>query len=382
MIKQGGGVRREAWLAEPLPKDVERALVRLRATDDVFQIAVMPDVHLADEVCIGTVVATTRLIYPEAVGGDIGCGMAAVRFNCKAAVLSDERTAAKVLYGLIRTIPAIRHGTGTAVCQLPEPLRDMPLSDQRLEKLKSRDARVQLGTLGRGNHFLEFQADEEGALWLMVHSGSRMIGQAIREHHLRAATCASTDLRYLESDKQSGVAYLRDVDWALQYAEENRLALMRSTVCLMEDLFGVTADWPTVFSCHHNHVRLETHFGSQWWVHRKGAIWAGAGVKGIIPGSMGTASYHVEGRGHEASLQSSSHGAGRLLSRRDARRTIRIDQLKREMRGVWFDQRHLSRLCDEAPSAYKDITRIMRAQRELTKILRVVRPVLNYKAVL
>ncbi|THJ10944.1 MAG: RtcB family protein [Nitrospira sp. CG24C] len=368
------------WLAEPLPKSVEQALERLGRTEDVCRIAVMPDVHLADDVCIGTVMATTHMIYPDAVGGDIGCGMAAVRFDTEAALLSDEWTAAKVLHGLIRTIPSIRHGAATAVYRLPEHLRDVPLSDQCLEKLKQRDARVQLGTLGRGNHFLEFQVDEEGALWLMVHSGSRMIGQAIRDHHLRAATRSSTGFWYLESDKQSGEAYLRDVIWALQYAEENRQAMIRSAVCLMEDLFSVTADWSSVFSCHHNHVRREIHCGSQWWVHRKGAIWAGAGVKGIIPGSMGTASYHVEGRGHEGSLQSSSHGAGRLLSRRDAHRIIRIDQLKREMKGVWFDQRRLSRLCDEAPSAYKDIACVMRAQSELTKILRIVRPVLNYKA--
>lgn len=369
------------WLAEPLPKPVEQALDRLARTDDVCRIAVMPDVHLADDVCIGTVVATTRTIYLDAVGGDIGCGMAAIRFNSEASLLFDERAAAKVLDGLSCVVPSIRHGAASVVGQLPDHLRAMPLSDRGLERFKERDARVQLGTLGRGNHFLEFQADEKGVLWLMVHSGSRSMGPAIRELHLQKATRTATGLWFLESDSQNGLAYLQDLTWALAYAEENRQAMIRATVSLMENLFDITADWSSGFSCHHNHVRQEIHEGCQWWVHRKGAIGAGIGVKGIIPGSMGTASYHVEGRGHAASLESSSHGAGRAMRRGEAHRTIRLEQLKREMKGVWFDQRHLSRLCDEAPSAYKDITHVMRAQRELTKILRVVRPVLSYKAI-
>lgn len=379
-MKTAQAITVRQWLTEPLPTLVEKALERLARTDDVCHIAVMPDVHLADEVCIGTVVATTRLIYPDAVGGDIGCGMAAVRFEGEASLLSDERAAAKVLDGLGRAVPTTRHGTRFAVTQLPENLRGVPLSNQRLERLKQRDARIELGTLGRGNHFLEFQTDEEGALWLMVHSGSRLMGQAIRDHHLRNAARAQTGLWYLESNAQTGQAYLRDVAWALQYAEANRLAMIQSTARLIEDLFGVIADQSSVFTCHHNHVRQEVHMGAQYWVHRKGAIWAGVGVRGIIPGSMGTASYHVEGRGCEASLQSSSHGAGRVMSRRDAHRSIRMNQLRREMKGVWFDQRHLSQFCDEAPSAYKDIARVMRAQRDLTKIIRIVRPVLSYKA--
>ncbi|BFU90848.1 MAG: tRNA-splicing ligase RtcB [Nitrospira sp.] len=369
------------WLADPLPKDVERILVRLTRAEDVHRIVVMPDVHLAEEVCVGTVIATTRLIYPSAVGGDIGCGMAAIRFNGKATILSDERAAAKALHGMSRVIPSIRHGEATAAPRLLNHLEEMPLSHQHLEKLKKRDARVQFATLGRGNHFLEFQVDEDDALWLMVHSGSRMIGQAIYNHHLRSATRGSTGLYYLPSDTESGAAYLRDVAWALQYAEENRQAMIRATVGLIEDLFGITADWSSHISCQHNHVRQELHGGSRYWVHRKGAIGAGVGMAGIIPGSMGTASYQVEGRGCEASLQSSSHGAGRVMSRGDAHRVISIDQFRREMKGIWFDQRHIRLFRDEAPSAYKDITRVMRAQQELTKIIRVVRPVLNYKSI-
>ena len=380
MTKPGGEIRREAWLADPLPKDVERALDRLCRSDDVQYVAVMPDVHLSEDVCIGTVVATTRMLYPDAVGGDIGCGVSTVRINGDAMLLADEWTAAKVLHGLSRFVPAIRRG-GHRASPVADSVNNLPLSHERLEHLKVRQARAQLGTLGRGNHFLEFQKDEEERLWLTVHSGSRMMGQAIRNHHLREAKRAVTGLHYVESGSVSGEAYLRDAAWAMSYAEANRRAIIEAALHTVEDVLGVTADWTSYLTCIHNQVRLEHHFGAQWWVHRKGAICAASGVAGIIPGSMGTMSYHVEGRGQERSLFSSSHGAGRIMSRTEAHNAIRLEQLKREMKGVWFDQRKMTSLVDEAPSAYRDITKVMRAQRELTKVIRVLRPVLNYKSV-
>lgn len=379
-MAQGQRVLRRAWLSEPLPNDVEHALDRLCRTHDVQYVAVMPDVHLAEDVCIGTVVATAHALYPDAVGGDIGCGVSSVRINGDAQLLADEWIAAKLLQGLSRLVPAIRRGVDRVDSRFSEFMEDMSLSDPRLERLKIRQASAQLGTLGRGNHFLEFQKDADESLWLTVHSGSRMMGQAIRDHHLKSSLRAATGLRYLEAFSVLGEAYRQDMTWALAYAEANRRAIIQTVVRLVEDLLRVTADWVTYLSCIHNHVQQESHFGAQWWVHRKGAIIAQSGSKGIIPGSMGTASYHVEGRGHAMSLCSSSHGAGRVMSRGEAHRAIRLEQFRREMRGVWFDQRHLSKLRDEAPSAYKDITHVMRAQRELTKIIRVLKPVLNYKA--
>lgn len=370
----------QSWLSEPLPKNVEQALDRLCRSYDVQYVAVMPDVHLSEDICIGTVLATTHVLYPDAVGGDIGCGVSSVQIGGDAMQLADERIAAKLLHGLSRFVPAIRRGSHMEAATPPDCITAMALSDFRLERLKARQAMAQLGTLGRGNHFLEFQRDSDERLWLTVHSGSRMMGQAIRDHHLKGTLHTTTGLRYLEAVSTSGEAYRRDMGWALIYAEANRRAIIQTAVCLVEEMLGVTADWATYLSCTHNHVRQERHFGAEWWVHRKGAIMAQAGVEGIIPGSMGTASYHVEGRGHATSLCSSSHGAGRVLSRGEAHRVIRAEQFRREMRGIWFDQRHLSQLRDEAPSAYKDITHVMRAQRELTKIIRVLRPVLNYKA--
>jgi tRNA-splicing ligase RtcB len=305
--------------------------------------------------------------------------MAAVKFLGAASIISDAHQAARLLRGLNAAIPAMRHRKET-ITVMPDSLVAEPLSHPRLEKLKQREAQAQFGTLGRGNHFVEFEADEEDTLWLLIHSGSRAMGQAIREHHLAHATRSTSGLRYLAAETPTGQAYLHDAAWAERYAEANRQKMVQAAVHVMEDLFSVTADWSSAFSCHHNHVRQERHFDSVWWVHRKGALWAGHGAQGIIPGSMGAPSYHVEGRGHEPSLQSSSHGAGRVLSRTEACHSIPRQQLLREMTGVWFDHRHVDRLRDEAPSAYKDIARVMRAQRDLTRIVRIVRPVLSYKA--
>ena len=176
----------KTWLVDKIAAEAQLILDRAARYDDVVRIAVMPDVHAASDVCIGTVMATNHLIYPNAVGGDIGCGMAAIGFDAGAELLSTESAAKRLLSGLYTSVPPNRHHKPRV---LPSDLRDSPLSDPRLEAMKHRDAAVQLGTLGRGNHFLEFQADEENRLWLMVHSGSRAIGQAVRDLHVRDGPC-------------------------------------------------------------------------------------------------------------------------------------------------------------------------------------------------
>jgi tRNA-splicing ligase RtcB len=169
--------------------------------------------------------------------------------------------------------------------------------------------------------------------------------------------------------------------WALDYADASRLAMVHAACDVLARVLGVQAEEGTFVSCHHNHVRRETHFGEPLWVHRKGAMSAAAGEPGLIPGSMGTHSYHVEGRGCEESLASSAHGAGRRLSRTDARRTLSTRDVGRELRGVWFDHRLAPGLREEAPSAYKDIDDVLRAQRDLVRIVRRLRPVLSFKGV-
>lgn len=365
------------WLTEPLADDVARSIERLASAEDVVRLAIMPDVHLASDVCVGAVVATTEVIYPAAVGGDIGCGMAAVRIAADTQLLASEIAAARLLAGLYRCVPSNRLPSAVDTACLPLA----QLSSPMLAKLAQREGRVQLGTLGRGNHFLEFQADQNDRLWLMVHSGSRAMGQAIAAHHLQRAQRLPGGLFGLDCSKTAGLAYLQDHDWAVEYARLNRQAMLDAVARLLRTLFGVSIERDTTFDTPHNFVRYETHDGERLLVHRKGAQSAKADEPGIVPGSMGTASFHVTGRGCEAALLSCAHGAGRKLRRGDALRSISKRQLDQQMQAVWFDRRQSDALRDEAPTAYKDIHAVIRAQRELTRIVRELRPVLSYKGV-
>ena len=365
-----------AFTHEPPPRAVADAIARLARATDVRRVAVMPDVHLAEGVCVGTVVATSYALYPDAVGGDIGCGVAALAFDVDAARIADPRTAAAILAGLYRLIPVKHHRLGRGP-SWPESLG--ALSAPALWPGRAREAVRQLGTLGRGNHFVELQADEDGRLWLMLHSGSRGLGQAIRAHHLAAATAGASGLRFLDARTPRGQAYLADVAWAVAYAEANRRAMTDAVCTVLGDLVGARAHDATYASCHHDHVRLEVHDGETLLVHRKGAIAASEGDVGLVPGSMGTASFHVTGRGRADALRSGAHGAGRRLSRTDARHAISVRDVHRQLHGVFFDHRLARALREEAPAAYKDVEAVMRAQGALVRIVRRLRPVLSFK---
>lgn len=368
------------WLAEPLPSDCRVALQRIASADDVEHVAVMPDVHLVEEVCNGVAVASTDLIYPQAVGGDIGCGIVAVAADSMAEPLESESVSRQILDRLNERIPGNRHPAVTAAAELPDELAKERLSTDRLTKLAERDGRVQLGTLGRGNHFVELQQDAEGRLWVMIHSGSRGIGQAISQWHLdRAKQTCRHRLACVSASGDAGKQYLHDMAWARKYASTNRRAMLRAVEKVLSDVTGCRLDWASLVETDHDHVIREQHFGRELWVHRKGAQPASLDQPGLIPGSMGTRSYLVRGRGCAESLRSSSHGAGRALPRSIARQQIGQRQLLREMQGVWFDDHRCDQLRDESPSAYKDVKTVMRAQRDLTAIVRELRPVLVYK---
>ena len=366
------------WLAAPMNQDVTEAIERLRRAPDVQQIALMPDVHLASDVCIGVVVATSQLIYPQAVGGDIGCGMLAVGFDVEATALKDPGTAGRVLAGLGRAVPARRRNRRATITP-PWDLTTAVLSHPRLETMRRNEGLIEFATLGSGNHFIELQSDEDGRLWLMVHSGSRGIGPAIRDHHLAQGEDVGGGLRALDATSDQGVRYLDDGSWARRFADASRSAMAMEVGTVLENTLGARLCWETVITTDHNHVSLEHHGGRELWVHRKGAMPAGLGQAGVLPGSMGSASFHVEGRGHEAALCSSAHGAGRALSRTAARAKVTDREFRRQMEGVWYDFRLSEKLRDEAPAAYKDIKTVLRAQRDLVKMTRVLRPVLNYK---
>lgn len=367
------------WLPEKPEPLLTAMLDRLARTEDVERIAVMPDAHVAEDVCVGTVTATTRRLLPAAVGGDIGCGMITLRLGASADLLADRDTAARVLGGLTSAVPRLLRPAAEAP-ELPDDLAGLPLSNGPLEKMKGRDGRLSFGTLGRGNHFLEVQRDAEGELWLVVHSGSRSMGPAIRDHHESRAPRDPSGLAYLDVDTEAGQAYLADVAWAALYARRNREVLLDAALGVIGDVLPIAPDRASLVACDHNHVRREEHFGQALWVHRKGAMHLPEGAIGVLPGSMGTATFHVEGRGHAASLCSSAHGAGRRRSRAEARRTIPVKRLVAELSGVWFDHRIASDLREEAPSAYKDVTAVLRAERDLVRVVRRLAPVLVYKA--
>ena len=368
------------WLAAPLDRDVSEAIERLRRAPDVQRIAVMPDVHLSADVCIGLVLATSQLIYPQAVGGDIGCGMLAVGFDVEAAALDNPRVAGQVLSDLSRAVPSRRRNRREIVSQPPD-LVDDKLSHASLDSVRRNESAIEFATLGSGNHFIELQADENGRLWLMVHSGSRVLGQAIRDHHLARAQHVDNRLRALDCKSDEGLAYLHDAAYARRFADASRRAMAEEICRVLTDRLGAHVCWDTTTTTDHNHVSLEHREERDLWVHRKGAMPARLGESGVLPGSMGTLSFHVEGRGREEALCSSAHGAGRALSRTAARGKVSEREFRRQMEGVWYDSRLAAKLRDEAPSAYKDIRAVLRAQKELVKVTRTLRPVLNYKGV-
>jgi tRNA-splicing ligase RtcB len=367
------------WLIEPLEPAVAQAILRLRRAPDVRHVAVMPDVHLASEVCVGTVFGTSHLIYPQAVGGDIGCGMLALRLNAPSDLLRNPARAGKILAAMAHAVPPIRRHRRATLAE-PDSIRNAPLSHPHLESIRRDEGVLQLGTLGSGNHFIELQSDEQDQLWLMIHSGSRIMGQAIRAHHLARALPMGSGLKALDATAESGQAYLHDLAWARQFAAANRLAMAQQVVDVLAEVLAAHAEWDSLIATDHNHVAREMHGDASLWVHRKGAMPAGASVAGILPGSMGSESFHVEGRGCANALDSSAHGAGRAMSREAARRSISTRHVHQQMSGVWYDYRMDQALREEAPAAYKDIHAVLRAQRELVRVVRVLHPLLSYKA--
>ncbi|MEZ5353505.1 MAG: RtcB family protein [Bryobacteraceae bacterium] len=366
------------WLSAPMSRDVAEAIERLRRAPDVRQIAVMPDVHLSADVCIGVAAATSCLIYPQAVGGDIGCGMLAVALDVEAEALTDRRAAGAVLADLGHAVPARRRNRSSAIAQ-PDDVAGGSLSHPGLESIRRHDGMLEFATLGSGNHFLEIQVDQDNRLWLMVHSGSRALGPAIRDHHLSRAQPVGGRLRALEADTAQGGEYLHDAAWARSFAAASRTAIAEQAGRVLAMRLGAHLCWDTAIATDHNHVSRERHGDCDFWVHRKGAMPARRGEPGVLPGSMGSLSFHVAGRGHSHALCSSAHGAGRTLSRSEARAKVTVRDFHRQMQGVWYDARLTAKLLDEAPSAYKDIRGVLRAQKEPVKVTRTLRPVLNYK---
>lgn len=362
LMQPAHGVPIRIW-GRVVPEGALAQLEHLAAQPYVVEhVAAMPDLHVANGVAVGSVFATEDTVVPSALGGDLGCGMSAVRFDFPAARLSTSALRGW-LAAMTREVPvgdATHRGKGVAVA---EALLATPLSTGALEHARARLASRHLGTLGGGNHFIELDRDGGGDLWLLVHSGSRGLGSVVAAHHQRAAEAmAYGTIPGLRCDTAAGAACLADLEWALRFARENRAALISRASALVTELTGVEPD--AALDVHHNFVRAEHHFGRRLLIHRKGAIAAPLGERALIPGSMGTASYVVEGLGAVDAFGSASHGAGRVLTRRQARTELRREAFTQSMRRVVFDARR-SGLIEEAPAAYRDLVEVLEDEADL-----------------
>jgi tRNA-splicing ligase RtcB len=356
-------------------------------------VAVMPDVHYGRGATVGTVVATKGAIIPAAVGVDIGCGMGAVRLSLTAEQLPGSLAAMRTAIEKMVPLEA-KNGHGervpnrvvSAFRELGEELEELDRSTSFSVRDWHRPLR-QLGTLGSGNHFIEVCLDEEERVWVMLHSGSRGIGNDIGMHFTRQAeryckdasvSLPDRDLAYLPADSPGFGEYCAAVGWAQKYAMQNRKVMMGLVLEAIRGLLPklrIASDvevW-----CHHNYMALETHFGEPVWVTRKGAVRAQAGELGIIPGSMGAKSYIVRGKGNPESFMSCSHGAGRRLSRGEARQRITLKDHRQATEGV--ECRKDQGVIDESPAAYKDIDAVMAAQTDLVETVHTLKQVLCVK---
>ncbi|NYT66430.1 RtcB family protein [Alcaligenaceae bacterium] len=351
-------------------------------------VVCMPDVHAGIGATVGTVIATDKAIIPAAVGVDIGCGMNAVRLSLKASDLPDSLAA--IRHQIERDVPLGAGGKHKAdrAPEIPKDLhhRYTHITNKH-SKIFNKNADIQLGTLGSGNHFIEICLDENQDVWVMLHSGSRGAGNLIGRYFIEKAkrrmeqyfiSLPDGDLAYFPEDTDDFNDYVEAVQWAQDYAFENRRAMMSAVIAAMRRHisaeFTVTEE---AINCHHNYVEQETHFGRNLWVTRKGAIRAQEGDLGIIPGSMGQRSYIVRGKGNPESYCSCSHGAGRKMSRTAARKTFTVADLKAQTQDV--ECRKDAAVLDEIPGAYKSIDEVMANQTDLVDVVHTLKQVLCVK---
>ncbi len=349
-------------------------------------VAVMPDVHYGKGATVGSVIAMRDAVSPAAVGVDIGCGMAAVRTSLTANDLPDDL--GRVRSAIEAAVPvgfAMHRATAFDARDASDWDAFWRGFDDLAEGAKPEIARAlhQMGTLGGGNHFIEVCLDTTGQVWVMLHSGSRGTGNILAQHHISVARdlahneeLPDRDLAVFLANTPEMAAYRHDLFWAQDYARRNRAVMLRLVCSVLRAQFPQVT-FEDAISCHHNYVAEETHFGEDVMVTRKGAIRAGAGDLGIIPGSMGTGSYIVRGLGNPDSFESASHGAGRRMSRTKARKQFSARDLAEQTRGV--ECRKDSGVVDEIPAAYKDIDEVIANQSDLVEIVAKLKQVVCVK---
>jgi tRNA-splicing ligase RtcB len=354
-------------------------------------VAVMPDVHVGKGATIGSVIATIGAIVPAAVGVDIGCGMIAQKLTLRA---EDLPTDLRGVRAAIEKVVPVGKGAHRDATPDGERAWATTLGERYTEVVKraprvsTRNVREQLGSLGGGNHFIELCLDESSNVWLVLHSGSRGAGnrigtyyieRALRELEKAGVTVVDRDLAHLTEHTPLFDEYVEAVGWAQDYARINRELMLTHALAAIDGQAGMPKfkRAETVVNCHHNYVARERHFGADVYVTRKGAVRAGLGELGFIPGSMGAKSFVVRGLGNADSFESCSHGAGRRMSRSEAKARLTLGDLKRQTQGV--ECRKDSGVLDEAPGAYKDVDAVMRAQHDLVRIVHTLRQVVCIK---
>jgi tRNA-splicing ligase RtcB (3'-phosphate/5'-hydroxy nucleic acid ligase) len=352
-------------------------------------IALMPDVHLGKGAPVGSVIPTERAIIPAAVGVDIGCGMMAIRTQFQAQELPAHR--APLRKQIEESIPLGAGQYNTQIWGRETSLRISDLESLALELAvpvdnHSANWRLQLGSLGSGNHFIEISLDQEDRVWLFLHSGSRGVGNKIAQHHIKQAQdlmkrwwidLPDRDLAYLVEGTEHFDLYVAGLTWAQEFARLNRAEMMARVQAAFEEWIGSGIRIEQEVDCHHNYTVRERHFGHDVWLSRKGAIDAGLGTWGLIPGSMGTRSYVVQGKGNRLALNSAPHGAGRNYSRSAARKRFTVEQLREAMAGIEY--RDTAAFVDEIPQAYKPIDVVMADARDLVDVRYELRQIVNVK---
>ena len=394
------GVPVKMWTnGVPVEHEAQRQLERTARLPIIFNhVAVMPDVHYGMGATIGSVIPTIKAIIPAAVGVDIGCGMIACKTSLNARDLPDNL--APLRSAIEQAVPhgmtPKQMGRDKGSWENPPPAADAAWSQlvdefnsicEDYPRFKKTNNYHQMGTLGGGNHFIEICLDEAESVWIMLHSGSRGVGNAIGTHFVELAkkdaelhqrNLPHQDLAYFEEGAQYFGDYVRGVGWAQKFAHLNREVMMQAVIKALRGF--IQKPFETHFeavNCHHNYVQKETHFGQEVFVTRKGAVSAKKGELGIIPGSMGAKSFIVRGKGNPDSFNSCSHGAGRAMSRTKAKKTYTIEDQMRATEGV--ECRKDADVIDEIPFAYKDIDAVMQAQDDLVEIVYTLKQIVCVK---